>query len=382
MPKRRDRRLQDRVQHTVQGQVRHLRRTIGLGGHRSRRSRPGSAPGTLTFHEDETPTNLRLIAYGPDDCEERAIESVTEARAAAETWPVVWLDVVGLGSEAVVRSLGSELGVHALVLEDLVNTSQRAKLELYSDSLFCVVRMPEVGQPGTEQVSIVLTKGLVITVQEHPGDVFEAVRERIRIPRGQIRTRGCDYLLYAIVDAVIDSYFPVLDRHTEHLADLEEEVMEDPSEEVVSGLHQVRRELIGLRRAAWPHRDMLNALIRDSGDMVEESTEIYLRDAYDHTIQIIDLTDSMRDLASDLLGTYMSIVSNRMNEVMKVLTIIATLFIPLSFVAGVYGMNFNPAASPWNMPELGWAYGYPAVIGVMLVVAGGLLLFFRRRGWL
>lgn len=374
-------RVKDRVHDKVQGQVRHLRRAIGLGGRHTRRSRPGSAPGTLTFREDETPTALHLISYGPDDFEERDVANVAEARAAEAAFPVVWLDVVGLGTEAVIRALGSELGVHPLVLEDLVNTSQRAKLELYSDSLFCVVRMPEVGQPGTEQVSIVLTEELVITVQEHPGDVFEAVRERIRVPRGQIRTRGCDYLLYAIVDAVIDSYFPVLDFHTERLEELEEEVMKDPDEETVSRLHKVRRELIGLRRAAWPHRDMLNALIRDSGEIVQESTDVYLRDAYDHTVQIIDLTDSLRDLSSDLLSTYMSVVSNRMNEVMKVLTIIATLFIPLSFVAGVYGMNFNPSASPWNMPELGWAYGYPAVIGLMLVMAGGLLLYFRRKGW-
>jgi len=374
-------RVKDRVHDTVQGQVRHLRRAIGLGGRHSRRNRPGSAPGTLTFREDETPTALHLISYGPEEFEERDVENLAEARAAEAAFPVVWLDVVGLGTETVIRALGSELGVHPLVLEDLVNTSQRAKLELYTDSLFCVVRMPEVGQPGTEQVSIVLTEGLVITVQEHPGDVFEVVRERIRIPRGQIRTRGCDYLLYAIVDAVIDSYFPVLDQHTECLEELEEEVMDDPDEETVGRLHKVRRELIGLRRAAWPHRDMLNALIRDSGDFFQESTHLYLRDAYDHTVQIIDLTDSLRDLSSDLLSTYMSVVSNRMNEVMKVLTIIATLFIPLSFVAGVYGMNFNPNASPWNMPELGWTYGYPAAIGLMLAMAGSLLLFFRRKGW-
>jgi magnesium transporter len=365
----------------VQGRVRHLQRAIGFGGRRRRGSRPGSAPGTLVFGADEEPTRLHLIGYGPDDCEERSIDSVVEARSATSKWPVVWLDVVGLGTEEVIRSLGSDLGVHPLVLEDLVNTHQRAKVEPYADSLFCVVRMPEVGQPGTEQVSIILTDHVLITVQEHPGDVFEAVRERIRVPRGQIRTRGCDYLLYAIVDAVIDSYFPVLDVLTERLEALEEDVMTDPSQETVAQLHDVRRELIGLRRAAWPHRDMLNALIRDSGEVIQESTEIYLRDAYDHAVQIMDLTDSLRDLASDLLSTYMSVVSNRMNEVMKVLTIIATLFIPLSFVAGLYGMNFD-TSSPWNMPELGWTYGYPAVLGVMATVAIGLLAYFRRKGWL
>jgi len=366
----------------VQDQVKHLRMALGFGK-RSRRTSPGSAPGTLLFHEDAEPTRLHVIAYGPGDeeFEERDVGSVTEARALTERFPSVWLDVVGLGTEDVIRSLGTEFGLHGLVLEDVLNTHQRAKAETYPEGLFCVVRMPEVGRPGTEQVSVLLAGGVVVTVQERPGDVFDAVRERLRTPSRQIRQRGCDYLLYAIVDAVIDSYFPVLDALSERLEQLEEEVMNDPSEVTVTRLHSVRRELVGLRRVAWPHRDMMNTLIRDSGGVVTEATGIYLRDAYDHAIRIIEITDSMRDLSADLLNTYMSVVSNRMNEVMKVLTIIATIFIPLSFIAGVYGMNFDTDVSPWNMPELGWAYGYPAVLAFMLAFAVGLLLFFRRKGW-
>lgn len=333
------------------------------------------------FHDDAAPTRLHMIAYGAEDFEERDLETVAEARAAMGRYANVWLDVVGLGTESLIRELGDSFGLHGLVLEDLLNTNQRAKLEPYPEGLFCVVRMPEVGQPGTEQVSVLLAGGIVITVQERPGDVFEAVRDRIRIPRGQIRHRGCDYLLYAIIDAVIDSYFPVLEHIGERVEALEEEVMEDPTEETVTRLHAVRRELVALRRAAWPHRDMLNSLIRDAEDVIQASTGIYLRDAYDHSVQIIDLIDSLRDLASDLLSTYMSVVSNRMNEVMKVLTIIATIFIPLSFVAGLYGMNFD-TSHPANMPELGWRYGYPAVLGFMFLVAVVLLAQFRRRGWL
>jgi magnesium transporter len=365
----------------VQEQVKHLGAAFGIGHRRLRRGKPGSAPGTLLFHEDAAPTRMRVMAFGPDELEETDVGSLAEVREIAKRLPNVWLDVVGLGTEDTIRSLGAEFGLHGLLLEDLLNTHQRAKVETYPEGLFCTVRMPELGRPGTEQVSILLTDGIVITVQERAGDVFEAVRDRIRVARGQMRHRGCDYLMYAIVDAVIDSYFPVLEALGERLHAIEEEVMGDPAEDTITRLHTVRRELVGLRRAAWPHRDMLNSLIRDSGGVIAESTGVYLRDAYDHAVQIMDLTDSMRDLASDLLGLYMSVVSNRMNEVMKVLTIIATLFIPLSFVAGVYGMNFDPEASPWNMPELGWAYGYPVVLGFMLVFAFGLLIFFRRKGW-
>ncbi len=364
----------------VQEQVKHLRAALGLGK-RVRRPIPGSAPGTLLFHEDAAPTRLHVIAYGSDAFEERDVESVAEARALSERFPNVWLDVVGLGTESVIRSLGTEFGLHGLVLEDVLNTHQRAKAESYPEGLFCVVRMPEVGRAGTEQVSVLLAEGVVVTIQERPGDVFEVVRDRLRDPHRPIRERGCDYLLYAIVDAVIDSYFPVLDALSERLELLEEDVMGDPTEATVTQLHAVRRELVGLRRVAWPHRDMMNSLIRDSGGVVTETTGLYLRDAYDHAMRIIELTDSMRDLSSDLLSTYMSVVSNRMNEVMKVLTIIATIFIPLSFIAGVYGMNFDPDASPWNMPELGWAYGYPAVLAFMLAFAVGLLSFFRKKGW-
>ncbi|MGI9039415.1 MAG: magnesium/cobalt transporter CorA [Gemmatimonadota bacterium] len=344
-------------------------------------TKPGSAPGTLVIRDDAVPSKLDVIAYGPEGYEERELEHVGQAVESLDRFPVVWLNIVGLGSEEVVRSLGTEFGLHRLVLEDIVNTHQRAKVEPYAEALYTVVRMPFVDGPGTEQVSILLTSQIVVTIQEHPGDAFEPVRDRIRVPRGLICERGCDYLLYAIVDAVIDSYFPVLEATGERLDELEEEVMNDATEHTVTQLHQVRRELVSLRRDIWPHRDMLNSLLRDSGDFVTEATGIYLRDAYDHTIQVIDLTDSMRDIAGDLLGTYMSVVSNRMNEVMKVLTIIATVFIPLGFVAGLYGMNFD-TSSPYNMPELGWAFGYPAALTLMGAIAFGLLMFFRRKGWL
>lgn len=366
----------------MQEQSKQLRAALGLG-ERAQGAAPGSAPGTLVFREDAHPTRLHVIAYdGGGAFEERDVDTVADARALTDRYPNMWLDVVGLGTESVIRSLGDAFSLHRLVLEDVLNTHQRAKAETYPGALYCVVRMPMVGHPGTEQVSVLLVEGMVITIQERPGDVFEAVRDRLRDPERPIRQRGGDYLLYAIVDAVIDSYFPVLDALSERLELLEEEVMSDPTEATAKQIHAARRELVGLRRVAWPHRDMMNSLIRDSGGVVTDNTALYLRDVYDHAMRIIELTDSMRDLSSDLLSTYMSVVSNRMNEVMKVLTIIATIFIPLSFIAGVYGMNFDPDVSPWNMPELGWTYGYPAVLFLMLAFAVGLLGIFRRKGWL
>jgi len=343
---------------------------------------PGTMPGTLNIREDSAPSSIHVFAYGPDGFEERTVENAAEIHTFMKRFPVVWVDVVGLGTESTLRDIGREFGLHRLVLEDLVNNSQRAKVEPFADHLFIVARQPIDNGSATEQIGMTLTHTALLTVQERPGDVFDRVRDRIRLPTGIIRTRGPDYLCYSLLDAAVDSYFPVLEAIGERLVALEEEVMDRPDERTVSRVHTIRRELVAIRRAIWPHRDMINALMRDSDKFVDEETVTYLRDVYDHAVQLMDLVESMRDVSSDLISTYMSVVSNRMNEVMKVLTIIATVFIPLSFVAGLYGMNFDPSASPWNMPELGWAYGYPAVLAVMAAMVAGLLAYFWRRGWL
>jgi magnesium transporter len=231
-------------------------------------------------------------------------------------------------------------------------------------------------------VSLFFGERYVVTFQEREGDCFEPVRNRIRRARGRLRENRPDYLAYALLDAVIDAYFPIVEAYGDRLEALEDRVLEEPTSDVVSEIHAVKRELSNIRRAVWPLRDVVNLLLREQHPLLREDTRLYLRDAYDHTIQLVELVESHREIASGLLDVYLSSVSNRMNEVMKVLTIIATIFIPLSFVAGLYGMNFDRQASAWNMPELSWDYGYPAALGVMLAIALGMLWFFRRKRWL
>ncbi len=347
-----------------------------------RRAPVGSPPGTLVVEPDAPAPDVRVLAYGPEGLEEKAVTSPAELQAFRDGWPIVWVNVDGLGSEAAIRELGEAFGLHKLVLEDIVHTGQRAKVEAYEDYLYVVLHQPVADTLETEQVSLVLTRNAVLTFQERPGDAFEPVRERLRQGKGMIRQRGADYLAYALVDAVIDSFFPVLERVGDQLELLEEEVLERPDKDTVTKIHDARRDLLGLRKAAWPHRDMANALVRDAGAFVTPETAIYLRDVYDHAIRILDLVEAFREVSSDLMNTYLSAVSNRMNEIMKVLTIIATIFIPLSFISGVYGMNFDTTASRWNMPELGWPFGYPLALGLMAGIAVAFLLYFRRKGWL
>lgn len=256
-------------------------------------------------------------------------------------------------------------------------------MEEFADHLFVVLRIVDGPHSARlEQFSCFIGQDWLITFQEHAGDFFENVRQRLRQGRGRIRVDGIDYLAYALLDAAIDGFYPVLEALGERLETLEDEVIADPSPTQVDALHRVKRELLDLRRALWPARDMINMLIRGDGAVISESTRVYLRDCHDHSIQLIDIVETYREIASSLLDVYLSSLSAHLNEVMKVLTIIATIFIPLSFIAGVYGMNFDTSHSPWNMPELGWAYGYPLVLALMAVVALILLGYFRRRGWI
>ena len=353
----------------------------GLRYHR-RRPPPGAMPGTLVIDAEAPPPRLTVLAYGPEDFVEEEVGDLARLDELCREWPVVWLNVDSLGDESVLRSIEARLSLHRLVLEDVTNLGQRSKVELYGDVLFIVLRTPEAERGQTEQVSLLLQQGLLVTLQEHSGDCFEAVRDRIRHSKGKIRSRGADYLAYALIDAAVDQFFPVLDGAGLALDSLEDQVFEDPTPETLAEIHALKRSLVALRKAIWPYREMLNALMRDGGSTFADETQPYLRDCYDHVVRLVDLVEAQREVASDLLNMYLSTVSNRMNEVMKVLTIIATVFIPLSFIAGLYGMNFDPSASRWNMPELGWAFGYPAALAFMGLVGGGLLVFIRRRGWL
>lgn len=347
--------------------------------------RPGTSPGTLTASADRRVDEvvIRVFEYGPDHCEERTLAAPAEIGGLSRTGSVTWIDVVGLHDIEAVRQVGEQFGLHPLALEDVLNTGHRPKTEEYPDHCFVIAKAVHVGEAlATEQVSLFFGPGFVVTFQETPVDPFDAVRERLRAGRQKIRSAGPDYLAYALLDAMIDQIFPALETFGERLEELEEEVIDSPQQETLEDIYRLRRELLVLRRVAWPMREVIQALERLDGGLIAADTRIYLRDCYDHTIQVLDFVETYRELAAGMLDVYLSGVSNRMNEVMKVLTVIATIFIPLTFIAGLYGMNFNPAVSRWNMPELNWAFGYPAALAVMAVVAVVMLLFFRRKTWL
>jgi magnesium transporter len=343
---------------------------------------PGTSPGTLTVDSKAPPPTIRVIAYGPESTMDEDKIDVGRAAELAGAHPVTWVNVDGLGDSAVLARIGEAFDLHDLALEDVVNVGQRPKVEEYEDHLFIVLGMPASRDTAhVEQVSLFLLRDTLITFQERPGDCLEPVRKRIHQGRARIRGAKSDYLAYAVIDAVIDSFFPLLEQYGERLLDLEGRLLagKDVS---ATALHDISSDLLHLRRFIRPLRDLTSALAHVETNLVAEETRPFFRDCYDHALQLIDLVETYRDLASSLLELFRANEANRMNEVMKVLTIMATLFIPLTFVAGIYGMNFNPEASPWNMPELNWFLGYPAALGVMAATAVGMLLFFHRKGWI
>lgn len=347
-----------------------------------RRTQPGSSPGTIVPDPALPKPIIRLIGYDKDQLNEVEISHPHEVRAHLGRWRTVWIDVDGLGHAPTLAALGEEFKIHALALEDVVNTHQRPKVESYDNLLFVVARMISGEDGATEQVSLFLGPGFVLSFNERERDCFDPVRRRLREKLGRVRERSVDYLLYALIDAIVDSYFPRLDVLGEHLEVLEAEVLSSPSSRLLNEIHEVRHELFGIRRIMSATREAVNALIRDTGNEIEESTRIYLRDCYDHTVQLIDIVESQREIATGLMEIYLSSVSNRMNQVMKVLTIMSTVFIPLTFIVGLYGMNFNTERSPWNMPELNWHWGYPLVLLVMLLIVLAEIYLFWRKGWI
>ncbi|MBT3287435.1 MAG: magnesium/cobalt transporter CorA [Victivallales bacterium] len=336
------------------------------------------APGSLRVPEGAVcPTVLQAIRYTPETCEEQEFASVAEAVAWQAGKGVLWLNINGLGNADFLLGMNTELGFHPLALEDTLSVPQRPKADEYEGHLCAVVRMFHYdGKLEREQLSILLGENVLVTIQEREGDCLDTVRHRLREGSGQVRSRPAGYLLYALLDAVVDSYFPLLEEAGERIEDLQELAMLDASETTLGCIHQMRRDLLELRRAVWPLRDALGALLRSESAFFADETRVYLRDCYDHAVQVLDITETYRELAGSLMDIYLSSLSNRMNEVMKVLTIIATIFIPLTFIAGIYGMNFE------NMPELHWAWGYPAVWGLMLVTTAVMVVYFRRKGWL
>lgn len=349
-----------------------------------RRSKPGVAPGTITVDPAAPMPEMHVVAFGPQGSVQKKIASPDEVREYLGNWPVVWLNVDGLGDAATLHRIAEIFKLHPLAMEDVVNVHQRAKVEQYGETQFVVAHMVSLEEHlDIEQISMFLGKGFVVTFQERPGwDCLEPVRERIRNPLSRMRQHGADFLLYSLLDAVIDHNFPVLEAYGERIEDMEDEVVALPRAETFNRIHEVKRELLHLRRIIWPQRETINALIREPIDQITDETRLYLRDCYDHAVRIIDVVETYREMASDLTNLYLSSISNRMNEIMKVLTVIATLFIPLTFIVGIYGMNFHTDESPWNMPELGWYYGYPLCMGLMAAISVGQLVFFYRKGWI
>lgn len=346
------------------------------------RAKIGMQPGSLVHlgRQKIDIARLRLVEYDQQALREVELPADEQWDKFKESPQVSWVNVDGLHDTDCIASMGEAFEVHPLTLEDLLNTGHRPKFEEYEKYIFGVMKMirwdEAAGEVRVEQLSLILGEGYLLTYQEQPGDVFDPVRERIRHSRGRIRKLGSDYLAFALMDAVVDNYMVVLEHLGQELESIEE-ALEDghPQPELLKRIHNLKREMIFVRRAVWPIREGLGGLSRGESPLVKDETQAFFRDLYDHTIQVVDTLENMRDMASSLQDLYLSLVSNRMNEVMKVLTIMATIFIPLTFIAGIYGMNFEV------MPELHWEWGYPAVWVVMIASGLAMVAFFRRKGW-
>jgi magnesium transporter len=344
--------------------------------------KPGLQPGTLVHVGEKKveKVRIRLIDYDEANLEERELENVNDCIPYENKPTVTWINIDGLHEVDMIEKIGENVGVHPLVLEDIVHTVQRPKMEEFDDYIFIVARMlsydEKEAQLESEQFSLILGRNYVITFQERVGDVFEPVRDRLRKGKGRIRKRSSDYLAYALMDAIVDNYFVVLEKLGEKFESIEEDIVTNPSPEILHMIYVLKREFISFRKSIWPLRELLGGLERGESSLIEEKTTLFLRDVYDHTIQVIDTVETLRDMVSSMMDIYLSSVSNRMNEVMKVLTIIATIFIPITFIAGVYGMNFK------HMPELETTWGYPMVWLVMIAIGVVMLVYFRRKRWL
>ena len=346
-------------------------------------AQPGTPPGTLISQPDAKETHLRVMWYDADGAEEADLDPAQGVDGILKPGRKAWIQVAGLADVTLIEALGKRFDIHRLVLEDIVNGNQRPKVETFPGHAFVVFRA--VNSPGsttTEQVALIFGADFLISFHEGHVDCLDPLRTRIREGKGRLRAAGPDYLAYGILDVAVDAYFPVFEKLGERLDALEDAVIARPAPLQIHLIHNLKHRLVMLRRAIWPMRDMVNALVRDESPFVKADTRPYLRDCYDHLVQLMDVVETDREVLSTLLEVYLSSQSARMNEIMKVLTIIATIFIPLSFFTGLWGMNFDRAASPWNMPELGWRYGYPVALGFMAAIAAGLMYYFHRKGWL
>jgi len=349
---------------------------------KKRSRKAGLSPGTLIHIGEKKAETLKITVMDYDEAhfQEKEINTVEECFAFKNAPGVTWINIDGLHQVEILEKLGECYGFHPLVLEDILNTDQRPKMEDYGDYLYIVLRMlsynDKSSQIETEQVSLILGPNFVFSFQESQGDVFDPVRERIRSGKGRIRTMGSDYLAYGLLDLIVDNYFMIMEKLGETIEFLEEKLVTQPVPETLQTIHQLKRELIFLRKAVWPLREVIGGLERGELALIKETSRVYLRDVYDHTIQVIDTIETFRDMISGMLDIYLSSVSNRLNSVMKVLTIIATIFMPLTFLAGIYGMNFK------YFPELAWRWSYPVFWLVVVLISVSMLLYFKKKNWL
>lgn len=349
---------------------------------KKRSGKSGLPPGALIHIGDKLTNEVKItiMDYDETDLQERTPKTLDECAVFKDKNTVTWINIEGIQEIEIIEKLGECYGLHPLVMEDILNTDQRPKLEDYKDYLYIVLKMlhdRETEETVTEQISLVLGPGFVISFQEGiEGDVFNSVRERLRHGKGRIRAMGADYLAYSLLDAIVDNYFVILERTGEWIEGVEDELLAHPSTQTLQEIHQLKREMIFLRKAVWPLREVIDAMGRGESSLITPPTRIYLRDVYDHTIQVIDAIETSRDMLSGMLDLYLSSINNRMNEIMKFLTIIGTIFIPLTFIVGVYGMNFE------FMPEIKWRWGYFAVLAFMLGISVVMLFFFKKKRWL
>jgi len=342
----------------------------------------GLPPGAL-LHTGKTYIDIphmRILEYNADDAVEKTLHSTEDLGTFISSPTVTWIRVIGLHNVELIEKIGQCFAIHPLVLEDILNTNHRSKMEDYGEYLFFILKSfnnaDDADEMDSEQVSIILGKNYVISFQEKGDELFAPVRERINSAKGRIRKSGADYLAYALMDTIVDKYFVILEDVGEKIEDLEDSLVIQPGQNALQEIHVLKRKMLHFRKALWPLRETMNSLSRGESALVQEGTVLYLRDTYDHTVQLVDALETYRDILSGMLDIYLSSVSNRMNQIMKVLTIISTIFIPLTFIAGVYGMNFK------NMPELDFAWGYPAVLLIMVVISLAMIRLFQTRKWL
>ena len=357
-------------------------KTSGIKKLLPKTGKPASVPGTVKYvgKKREAPVRLHLLDYNETDFTEKDLKNVSESLPFKESPTVTWLNITGVHDEKVILEVGDKFNIHPLVLEDIANTTQRPKVEEYDNYMFVIVKMAyfndDTKEVVLEQVSLLVGKDFVISFQEKEGDVLEGLRDRIRNSKGKVRKLGSDYLMYGILDSIVDHCFSVLEKLGEEIESMEEKLVIDANQELLSKIYNIKKELIFMRKAVWPMREVINTIQRSEHDLVNDGTIVFLRDVYDHIVQVVETVETFRDMTTGMLDLYLSTVSNKMNEVMKVLTIFAAIFIPLTFIAGVYGMNFH------FMPELNWRFAYPLWWAVIIVLTIGMIFYFKKKKWL